>query len=323
MGDLVINPATENERDWTAELLAGTEPWISLGLTRDQCQKNCHDPEYLLYIAHRDGKPCGALLMQRRGVAGSPYIKSLAVSSDYRSQGVGETLMKFAEELFRAEAKHLFLCVSSFNHRARAFYERLGYRAVGEFPDYVVDGASEILMHKLGYALFQAPAGALADRWGARTVLLIAAWLWAGITIIQAVIGWGPFQTTLISALSAFMVSRFLLGISAAPAYPAAGQGVARWLPARQQGRANGIVLASIGLGSALAPPLVSNVMIHWGWRIALIVSALPALVIALLWHIVPAPETTPQPTEQNASALASAGKSSLKTREFVLLTLS
>jgi len=31
---------------------------------------------------------------------------------------------------------------------ARAFYERLGFRAVGEFQDYIIEGASEILMHK-------------------------------------------------------------------------------------------------------------------------------------------------------------------------------
>jgi RimJ/RimL family protein N-acetyltransferase len=36
----------------------------------------------------------------------------------------------------------MFLCVSSFNPRARALYERSGYRFVGELPDYVVDGHS-------------------------------------------------------------------------------------------------------------------------------------------------------------------------------------
>lgn len=56
--------------------------------------------------------------------------------------------MEFAENLFREEARHLFLCVSSFNARARSFYERRGYQAVGELEDYVIEGASEILMHK-------------------------------------------------------------------------------------------------------------------------------------------------------------------------------
>ena len=42
--------------------------------------------------------------------------------------------------------------------------------------------------------------------------------------------------------------------------------------------RANGFVVAAIALGSALAPPLLSAVMVRWGWRAALAVSALPAL---------------------------------------------
>jgi ribosomal protein S18 acetylase RimI-like enzyme len=56
--------------------------------------------------------------------------------------------MDFAEDLFRGESPHMFLCVSSFNLRARVFYERRGYRAVGEFQDYIIEGASEFLLHK-------------------------------------------------------------------------------------------------------------------------------------------------------------------------------
>jgi ribosomal protein S18 acetylase RimI-like enzyme len=75
-------------------------------------------------------------------------VKSIAVEGDYRSQGIGAALLEFAEDLFRAEARHLFLCVSSFNQRAYAFYERQGYAAVGVLEDYILQGVSEILMHK-------------------------------------------------------------------------------------------------------------------------------------------------------------------------------
>jgi ribosomal protein S18 acetylase RimI-like enzyme len=40
------------------------------------------------------------------------------------------------------------LSVSSFNHRAQKFYERLGYRRVGELENFLVAGQSEILMRK-------------------------------------------------------------------------------------------------------------------------------------------------------------------------------
>jgi ribosomal protein S18 acetylase RimI-like enzyme len=148
MVQVTIGPATDEERDWAAALMAGSEPWITLGASLEQCRRSSRDPEYLLYVARVHARPCGAVLLQRRGVASSPYIKSIAVAADYRSKGIGAALMEFAENLFRPEARHIFLCVSSFNTRARAFYERYGYSAVGEFKDFIIEGASEILMHK-------------------------------------------------------------------------------------------------------------------------------------------------------------------------------
>jgi ribosomal protein S18 acetylase RimI-like enzyme len=144
-----ITLATEEEREWTAKLLFESEPWITLGITFERCLVNCTDPEFMLYVAHIQGNPCGSIILDKRGIAGSPYLKSIAVSKDYRSYGIGAALMEFAENLFRNEScKHFFLCVSSFNTRARAFYKRLGYEAVGEFKDYIIEGQSEILMYK-------------------------------------------------------------------------------------------------------------------------------------------------------------------------------
>jgi len=143
----------------------------------------------------------------------------------------------------------------------------------------------------LGYALFQIPSGALSDRFGARRILSLIAWLWVIITVLQTSVGWGPFQSTASTALIGFIIFRFFTGITASPTYPGSAQGVAKWVLPKYQGRANGIVLASIGLGSALAPPLVSNIMVRFGWRPALIASAIPALLIALIWLKVKEPQ--------------------------------
>jgi ribosomal protein S18 acetylase RimI-like enzyme len=145
---VTIAPATEEEREWTASLMARSEPWIALGASLEACRESCRDPEYLLYVARDEGRPRGAILLQRRGLASSPYVKSIVVDPEHRSRGVGAALLDFAEKLFREESRHLFLCVSSFNGRALSFYERQGYSKVGELEDYVIEGASEILMHK-------------------------------------------------------------------------------------------------------------------------------------------------------------------------------
>lgn len=148
MEETEIHPASEPERDMAACLLAASEPWITLGITFEQCRKNCHDPEYLLYIASSGDKPAGIMLLDPRGLAGSPYLKSIAVYPEFHGKGIGSEMLSYGENLFRGKSKHFFLCVSSFNHKARRFYEHHGYENMCEFRDYIIDGASEILMHK-------------------------------------------------------------------------------------------------------------------------------------------------------------------------------
>jgi ribosomal protein S18 acetylase RimI-like enzyme len=143
-----IGEATDGERLWCAQLMASSEPWIALRRGLDVCRAACVDPAYLVLVARRGTVPCGFIRLHPRGVAGSPYIASVAVTESERSLGVGAALLEAAEARFEGKARYLFLCVSSFNGRARAFYERHGYRFVGELPDYVIDGASEMLMGK-------------------------------------------------------------------------------------------------------------------------------------------------------------------------------
>ena len=146
--ELTIEAASEDEREWAAALMARSEPWITLRRDLEQCRIACRRPEYLLFVARLGGSPCGFVLLHPRGVAGSPYLASIAVAEELRGSGVGTRLLEFVERHFRPHARHLFLCVSSFNPRARALYERHGYRVVGELKDYVIEGASELLMHK-------------------------------------------------------------------------------------------------------------------------------------------------------------------------------
>jgi [ribosomal protein S18]-alanine N-acetyltransferase len=143
-----ILEAGDGDREWAAGLLARSEPWTTLGATLEKCRAACNHPEYRVFVARTDGANCGVLVLHPRGLASSPYVKSIAIAEGYRSRGIGAALMEFAEEFSRRESRHLFLCVSSFNSRAREFYAKHGYRPVGEIEDYVIDGASEIILCK-------------------------------------------------------------------------------------------------------------------------------------------------------------------------------
>ena len=147
MSGIEIGEATAEERLWCARLMASSEPWITLGRGEEACRAASVDPDTIVLVAREDGEPLGFARFHPRGVAGSPYLASIAVVARARSGGVGAALLDAGEKHF-AGARWMFLCVSSFNARARALYERRGYRLVGDLPDYVIDGASEILMVK-------------------------------------------------------------------------------------------------------------------------------------------------------------------------------
>jgi ribosomal protein S18 acetylase RimI-like enzyme len=143
-----VEAATHDDREWAAHLMASCEPWITLGRTLEGCRAVCHHPEHLVFVGVAQGARVGFLILQRRGVVGSPYLATICVDERHRSRGIGRQLIAWTEEFFRPQARHLFLCVSSFNPRARALYEAVGFVKVGELPDYFIDGASEILMYK-------------------------------------------------------------------------------------------------------------------------------------------------------------------------------
>jgi ribosomal protein S18 acetylase RimI-like enzyme len=142
-----IQPATEADREWCARVMAATDPWVTLGRGYEQCLARCRQAELIALVARLNETPLGFILLHPTGLAGSPYVASIATAAEARGQGVGSALLEAAEAWF-PNARHIFLCVSSFNARARRLYERRGYAMVGELMDYVIQGASEILMHK-------------------------------------------------------------------------------------------------------------------------------------------------------------------------------
>jgi len=147
-GTFVITPGTEDDREWAAGLMAASEPWLTLGRGIGACRSACERPDCRLFLARDAHGRCGFALVNPRGVAGAPYLVAIAVAPEWRGQGTGAALLGYCERHAALNSRHFFLCVSSFNTRAQAFYERQGYRRVGEFDDYIIDGASELLMYK-------------------------------------------------------------------------------------------------------------------------------------------------------------------------------
>src|SRR3989449_8158885 len=131
-----------------------------------------------------------------------------------------------------------------------------------------------------GYALFQTPAGWLADRFGPRRVLTAGVLWWGVFSALTAAI-----SHSITNAVMALFVIRFLLGAGEAIIYPASNQFVARWIPSHERGVANGIIFAGVGIGAGITPPFISFIMMHYGWRSSFVLCAFIGLAAGVVWY--------------------------------------
>ena len=105
-----------------------------------------------VYVALNENENClGFIYYMTHGVFGSyPYLHIIAVKEGYRSCGIGKQLMKYFEDnASDSSSAKYFLTVDDFNPRAKKLYENLGYKCVGELPDFYKKGINCFLMMKI------------------------------------------------------------------------------------------------------------------------------------------------------------------------------
>jgi ribosomal protein S18 acetylase RimI-like enzyme len=128
-------------------LIASSDPWLTLGRSEPACLRAIQDPTREVFMASRDGELAGFLILCLTG-AFVGYIQTVCVAPAQRSQRLGTELIRFAEERIFRRFPNVFMWVSSFNTRAGALYQRLGYEVVGELRDYIVPGHAEWVLRK-------------------------------------------------------------------------------------------------------------------------------------------------------------------------------
>jgi ACS family glucarate transporter-like MFS transporter len=133
----------------------------------------------------------------------------------------------------------------------------------------------------LGYALFQVPAGRIADLIGPRIVLSLGVVWWALFSSMITFV-----SPRLLPIIAALIAIRFMLGMGEAVVYPSSNCIVSAWIPSAERGIANGIIFAGVGFGAGLAPPLITYMLLHFGWRAAFWVNASIGLVVGAVWYL-------------------------------------
>ncbi len=128
----------------------------------------------------------------------------------------------------------------------------------------------------LGYALFQTPAGMLADKYGPRKVLTAVVSLWSLFTALTGAV-WN---------YGALMVVRFLFGAGEAGAFPGMARAIYSWIPLQERGIVNGINFSGGRIGAAFALPLVAWLMELVGWRLTFVILGAVGLIWGIVWYL-------------------------------------
>jgi ACS family glucarate transporter-like MFS transporter len=159
-----------------------------------------------------------------------------------------------------------------------------------------------------GYGIFMLPAGWLLQRLGPRLSLTLALLAWAMFTLLTALAG--GIGAEFGSALTGFIVIRFLLGVTEAVSLPGLNATTSRWAGNQEIGRFTSIWLGSLQLGAAITPVLVATLMVAYGWRLPFYVLAAASVAVALIWWWLVRDQISQQPWANAAeAALVEAGK--------------
>jgi MFS family permease len=124
------------------------------------------------------------------------------------------------------------------------------------------------------YAFFQLPGGALIDRVGPRRLLAVGLAVWS---VAQGAAG-------LVTSFWQFSIARVFLGLGEAPMFASCVRVTRDWFNAGQRGLAMGICNCTSSLGPCIAPPILTFLMLEFGWRWMFGLMGILGIVVAILW---------------------------------------
>ncbi|WP_107925405.1 MFS transporter [Lysinibacillus parviboronicapiens] len=150
-------------------------------------------------------------------------------------------------------------------------------------------------VNSIGMAVGALVFGVFADKVGRKKIFM-----WT-LVLFSIASGLSAFTTTLV----AFMALRFLVGMGLGGELPVASTLVSESVEAKERGRVV-VLLESFWAAGWLIAALISYFVIPtWGWRVALLLTAIPAVyAIYLRWHLPDSPQFTVKVESKKRSIL-------------------
>jgi len=153
-----------------------------------------------------------------------------------------------------------------------------------------VDYSRILFAFLLAYTIMQVAAGKIIDRLGTRRGMSICISWWSAAAVLHV----------LASSTFGFGVLRFLLGMGEAGNWPGSVKTIAEWFPPKERAMAAGYFNSGSSLGAVVAPPLISWIVLQFGWRPAFALTGLLGFFWLVAWlRISYRPEEHPKLTAE------------------------
>src|ERR1700733_15593384 len=117
----------------------------------------------------------------------------------------------------------------------------------------------------------------MVDKLGPRILLTLGLSLWSLAQLLGG----------LVRGFGEFFGARLLLGVGEAPQFPTCARVVRDWFNQRDRGLATGIFNCASSLGTAIAVPLLTFLMLSLGWRVMFVIMGIAGLIVATIWYVV------------------------------------
>ena len=139
-----------SESQSLAAVLVTMDPWRTLEYRADSLAAHLSRPDasFFRFTVRYGGHSAGLLALRYPWLRGV-YLELLALFPPYQGLGLGREIMSWMEARARPHTKNLWTAVSSFNHRARLFYQNRGFLEVAELQNLIKDGYDELLLRKI------------------------------------------------------------------------------------------------------------------------------------------------------------------------------
>ena len=126
-----------------------------------------------------------------------------------------------------------------------------------------IDYSNLVFAFQAAYAVGILFVGRLIDCLGTRLGYALAMIFWSAASVAHAA---G-------NSFFSFIVLRSALGLGESGVFPASIKTVAEWFPQKERALATGIFNAGSNVGALLTPLIVPWITVHFGWRVAFIVT--------------------------------------------------